>query len=54
MKYIVNVYETQSGAIIIDATSQGQAEDIAKNILDEQGIVGFDNFDVKHREADIV
>lgn len=50
-QFRIAVSEEQSGFVTIEAETKDQAESIALEKLNNDGIVGFDDFDVGHREV---
>ena len=51
MKFTIKVFEEQSGNVIINAKTKEQAELMANEILNNEGIEGFKDFDIKYREV---
>lgn len=53
-KYRVGIYEEQSGYVIVEAKNAEEAKAKINRKLNENGIVAFDDFDVKNRETGII
>ncbi len=53
-KFRIGVYEEQSGFVTIEAKTKAEAEEKAEEILEGEGIEGFKDFDVQHREVNIL
>lgn len=52
--FTVAVYEELGGNVQIEASSKEEAEKKARQILEDEGINGFPDFNCKNRECDIV
>jgi len=50
----IGVYEEQSGFVTIEAETKEEAKEKAEEILEEQGIEGFKDFDVQSREVNLI
>lgn len=50
-KFTFNVSEEQSGAVTVEADNEKQARERVQEILECDGLEGFKDFNVKHREV---
>jgi len=50
----VDIWESIGGYVNIEAATQDEAWDVAQATLNEHGIEGFPDFDITHRECNIV
>lgn len=54
MLYRIGVYETMSGYCLIEAKSEKEAKKIAFETLIGDGIEETPEFDIQHREVDVL
>jgi hypothetical protein len=58
MRYKIELWEEVGGYAYIDANTKEEAEAKAQQLLDDEGIEGFDNktnaFDTTHRSTEVL
>ena len=53
-KYQIGIFESQSGTVVVEATSEEEARKIVESRLEYQGIEEFDNVEINDREAHLI
>lgn len=53
-KFRIGIWEEVSGYVTVEAKTEAQARKKAEQILDNDGVSGFSDFDAKHRGTNIL